>query len=88
MAGSRWLAALVDGYVFWALFWGWPAAWKSRQPSMARLGSLITLQNQLAKLALRWALFYTWIVLFSVLGGGVYEYVQARRMPAGRRAAP
>lgn len=84
LAGPRWLAALVVGYVFWALFWGLPAAWKSRQPAMARLGSLITLENQLAKLALRWALFYTWVVLFSVLGGGVYEYVQARRMPASR----
>jgi hypothetical protein len=83
-AGSRGLAALVNGYVFWALLWGWPAAWKSRQPALARLGSLITLENQIAKLALRWTLFYTWILLFSVLGGGIYEYVHARRMPASR----
>lgn len=84
--GQRWLVSLVSGYLLWSLLWGLSSAWFGRFPALARLESLNPLKDRWARWILRWTLLLIWACLFSILGGGLYEYVQALRM--GRRSFP
>ena len=81
-----WVNALLCAYFAWSLYWGLPAAWRHRRPVLTHLHHWITLKDQLAKWALCQSIFWTWALLFSVFGGGLYQFFQHLRVRRG--AAP
>jgi hypothetical protein len=82
-AGPPWLRALAGGYVTWALYWGLPVVWRRRRAFLDRLREWITFKGQLTRWAACESIFWTWAVLFSVLGGGLLQFAQVIRRRRG-----
>jgi hypothetical protein len=87
-AGPPWARALAGGYVAWALYWGLPVVSKQRRAFLDRLREWITCKNQLARWAACEWIFWTWVMCFSVFGGGLYQFalvIRRRRGSTPRR---
>jgi hypothetical protein len=73
-------SALLTGYVFWAIYWGFPAfwrLWKKLNPYWKKLEGAVATGWLL--LAVVFSLFLTLGSFYCVSGGGIYQFTKAWR---------
>jgi hypothetical protein len=75
---------LLAGYACWALFWGIPPVWRYWRRWAARLVmSGCSAFGWPLAVAIWVSLFVTSVWFYSLLGGGIYEFIKCLR--GGRR---
>jgi hypothetical protein len=78
-------AALLVGYIMWALFWGVPPVWRWWRKRSAHLWTGCSVMGCLFTLSVSLALFLSSAWFYSLFGGGIYEFVKCLR--SARRPA-
>lgn len=80
------LAALFNGYFFWAFYWGLPALWSGFKGFFQNLGCFLFLTPIGWLILLFLFLFFAVFIgeFYCLFGGGVYQYFKTRRIAMGR----
>lgn len=74
-------AALLVGYVMWALFWGMPPVWRWWRKQSRHLLTGCTLVGCPLMLSVGVPLFLASAYFYSIFGGGIYQFVKCLRSP-------
>jgi len=73
------LMIITSAYLFWSVYWGFPAFWRWASRFGHHASHLGHLENGCVWLTIAFALTVTCGLYFSLFGGGIYHFLKAWR---------